>query len=429
MRIAYLDTFAGISGDMFLAALVDAGLPASLLHETLNALGLGARLEVRQVHRSGIEALKANVLVGDVLAETVSVNGHANGHFHSHPHEDHHEHNHVFDLQPKAHEASVHRFFSSIRTLIHESELPFPVADLAVRTFEELTRAESKIHGIPLDEVHFHEVGAVDAIADIVLVAAGVHALKIEAWHCSPVNVGGGTVECAHGRYPVPAPATAELLRGVPTYSSGIQMELITPTGAALLRALQCQFGPAPAMRVDRIGYGAGNRDPKGFANVLRLSVGESEFSRSIQGDSVTVIETAVDDLNPQIVAYVAEKALQLGALDVMCVPVQMKKNRQGTLITVLASSDKAVLLQDLLLRETSSLGVRVREERRICLAREWKTVETMWGPVRIKVARREGEEWNAAPEYEDCRNIAQKHSVPLKDVFASAMQIYRAGD
>jgi uncharacterized protein (TIGR00299 family) protein len=311
--------------------------------------------------------------------------------------------------------------------LITKAQLPEPVTALALRIFDELGRAEAKVHDIPLEEVHFHEVGAVDAIADIVLAAAAVHALKVDAWHVSPVNVGGGTVECAHGRMPVPAPATAELLLGVPTYSSGAQMELTTPTGAAILRALRCQFGPSPAMRPEGLGYGAGGRDPQGFANVLRVTIGESDAG-VVPTEMVTVLETAIDDLNPQVLAYVTEKAMQIGALDVICLPAQMKKGRQGTLLIVLTPPDHAPALQDLLLRETTSLGLRVREERRICMPREWVTVNTEWGAVRIKVARRDGKEWNAAPEFEDCRVIAERHSVALKNVLSTAMQIYRAG-
>ncbi len=435
MRLAYLDTFAGISGDMFLAALLDAGAPVDLLHETLNRLNLGARLEIRKVNRSGIQAVKADIKVGAALAEAVSAHAHSHAHSHhghghshanGHTHEPGADHVHEHENGQDHPDHGAHRNFSAIRDIILGAKLPSPVTELALRAFEELARAESKIHGIPVEAVHFHEVGAVDAIADIVLTAVAVHALKIDRWHCAPLNVGGGTVQCAHGRFPVPAPATAELLRGAPTYSSGMQMELVTPTGAALVRALNCQFGSAPAMRVDQIGYGAGGRDPEGFANVLRISVGESEEAHLSAEDVVTVIETAVDDLNPQVLAYVAEKALKLGALDVICQPAQMKKNRQGTLITVLARRDKADILQDFLLRETSSLGLRVREDRRVCLPREWATVGTQWGPVRIKVSRRDGVEWNAAPEYEDCRVIAESHSVPLKNVQAVAMQLYR---
>lgn len=257
------------------------------------------------------------------------------------------------------------------------------------------------------------------------LAAAAAHALQIDAWHCSPLNVGGGTVQCAHGRFPVPAPATAELLRGAPTYSSGIEMELVTPTGATLVRALDCKFGPAPAMRVDKIGYGAGTKDPRGFANVLRLSIGEAEETPA--AETVLVLETAVDDLNPQIIAHVIEQALQLGAFDVMCQPVQMKKNRPGTLLTILTNRETLPKVEALLFRETSTLGFRLREDRRYCLERKLVPVVTPWGSIRIKVGVWKGAEVNAAPEFEDCRQAAESHSIPVKRVIEAALQAYRA--
>jgi uncharacterized protein (TIGR00299 family) protein len=290
-----------------------------------------------------------------------------------------------------------------------------------------LGAAEAKVHNVPVEKIHFHEVGAVDAIADIVLAASAAEFLGIDAWHCSPLNVGGGTVQCAHGRFPVPAPATAELLRHAPTYSSGIEMELVTPTGAALVSALNCHFGPAPQMRVDAIGYGAGTRNPTGFANVLRLSLGEAATGNS-EAETVLVLEAAVDDLNPQIVAYVTERALALGALDVMCAPVFMKKNRPGTLLTVLSDRGHAPALEQLLLRETSTLGLRIHEERRVCLERRHVDVSTEWGPVRLKVGYRGEEEFNAAPEFEDCRALAEKNGVPVKRVIEAALQSYRCG-
>ena len=407
MRIGYLDAFAGISGDMLLGAMVHAGVAPELLRETVAALDLGASLEIEETDRSGIQAIKVNVMVKGELAEHA---GHESEQGHGHHHH-HHE----------------HRSLGAILALIEKADLPKPVRARASRTFELLGVAEAAIHHVPVETIHFHEVGAVDAIVDIVLAATGAHALGIEAWHCSPLNVGGGTVQCAHGRFPVPAPATAQLLRGAPTYSSGIEMELVTPTGAALVRALDCQFGPAPAMRVNSIGYGAGTKNPPGFANVLRLSVGDGTAGMtSAEVETVTVLETAIDDLNPQVIAYVAERALKLGALDVMCQPVQMKKNRAGILMTILTHSPQVAALQDLLLRETSTLGVRIREEKRICLERDHSSVETPWGEVRIKHGRSGGEEFNAAPEFEDCREIAERAGVPLKRVMETALQIYR---
>jgi uncharacterized protein (TIGR00299 family) protein len=424
MRLGYLDVSAGISGDMFVAALIDAGAPVELLHDTLRSLGLGATLDVYNVNRSGIESTKADIRVDGELAEVA----HGHRHDHGHAHDDHHDHGNGHDHthrheSPAAHEH--HRSHSEIRSLIEAAALPTPVKDFALRAFRELAQAESKIHGIGIDEVHFHEVGAVDAIADIVLAAAAVHALGVDAWHASTVNVGSGSVQCAHGRFPVPAPATAELLRGLPTYADGPALELTTPTGAALLRTLGCAFGPQPAMLVEKIGYGAGGRNPAGFANVLRVSVGPPVAAEA-DPDLVTILETAVDDANPQVLAYVADKALELGAFDFLRTPVLMKKGRTGTLLTVLCAPEQVGVLQDLLLRETSTIGLRIRQERRLCLEREFVTVETAWGPVRIKVARCDGKEWNAMPEFEDCRELAERNGVPLKVVMAAAVRAHR---
>ncbi len=407
MRIAYLECFAGISGDMFLGALVDAGVDPKLLHEAVASLNVGATLEIKKVDRSGINASKVRVIVDGTSAEAAANSTHT----HHHSHHEHHHHG---------------RSLSVIRKLIENSPIATPAKATAIRAFELLGESESKIHNVPIETIHFHEVGAIDSIVDIVAGAAGAHALNLDAWICSPLNVGGGTVECAHGTFPVPAPATMDLLQGVPTYSSGIQMELVTPTGAALVRALNCTFGPAPAMRVDKIGYGAGSRNPKRFPNVVRVSLGETDNISSIPGDTVIVMETAVDDLNPQILGDFTERALQAGALDVMCSSVHMKKNRLATLITILCDRAHVEPLQQLLFRETSTLGVRIREERRACLDRKFVNVQTQWGEIKIKIGLLNGVEVNAAPEYEDCRRCAEQHSVPLKMVMQSALAIYQ---
>jgi len=316
-----------------------------------------------------------------------------------------------------------------------------------VRVFELLGASEAKIHNLPVDEIHFHEVGAVDAIVDIVAASAGIHSLNVNAWYCSALNVGGGSVECAHGTFPVPAPATADLLRGFPTYSAHIQKELVTPTGAALLRALDPAFGPQPAMRVDRIGYGAGTRNPENFPNVLRIQIGEAagpdanETAEPLlsakhpllqepdigETETVAVLETALDDLSPQLIAYVAETALAEGALDVMLTPVIMKKGRPGTLLTVLCDPSKAQAMEQIVLRETSTLGVRIRYDRRTVLTRTYVVVRTEYGEIRMKVGSLGSEELNAAPEYEDCRTAARQHGVALKRVQEAAAVAYRA--
>ncbi len=445
MRIAYLDCFAGISGDMFLAALIGAGVDPQVLHDATAALHLNASLRIDTVDRSGISSIKVDVLEGFQLAEPAPIvhehgGSGTNGHTHQHHPRTQHQHKtghpHTNEalgsIEPHAHTHG--RSLTVIRELIQSAPLANPIKQTAIRAFELLGASEAKIHNVPVDQIHFHEVGAVDAIVDIVAASAGIHALGVDRWYCSPVNVGGGMVDCAHGRFPVPAPATADLLRDVPTYSASIQMELVTPTGAALLRALDCTFGPQPAMRVSNIGYGAGTRNPTSFPNVLRLSVGESGAPRSDSETwvttgqdttTITVLETALDDLSPQILAYVTEQALALGAHDVMCTPVQMKKGRLGTLLTVLADDAHAPALQRLLLTETSTLGIRIRREQRACLDRTHVPVATPYGDVRIKVGSLAGEELNAQPEFEDCRRAATAHNIPVKQVLQAAIAAY----
>ena len=451
MRVAYIDCFAGIAGDMLLGALVDAGVPAEVLADATAALGLGASLRIERVERSGISCTKVHVLEGDRLAEahaetahehTHDDAAHGHGHEHSHKHEHahaeneahghghSHSHEHTHDGVAHTHEHShAHgRSLSAIRRLIHDAALDAPVKQTAVRAFELLGHAEAKVHNVPVEEIHFHEVGAVDAIVDIVAASAGIHSLNVAAWHSSPINVGGGTVVCAHGTFPVPAPATADLLRGLPTYSAHVEQELVTPTGAALLRAIDPVFGPQPAMRVERIGYGAGTRNSKDFPNVLRVSVGEAnETAESLAAncETVTVMETALDDLSPQVLAYVAETALAQGALDAMLTPVIMKKGRPGTLLTVLCNPADSAALERLILTETSTLGVRIRQEKRTCLERRQLPVATEYGEIRIKVGTLGGETMNAAPEYEDCRAAAAKHHVAIKQVQQSAIAAY----
>jgi uncharacterized protein (TIGR00299 family) protein len=423
MRLAYLDAHAGISGDMLLGAFLQAGVPAEVLRDALAALDIGAALEISDVDRSGIHAIKANILERGQVAERTPVRRHAEAHVHANG-----SHHHAAD-EPAPHHETHHahegRSLSVIRDLIGHAALAEAVKMRSLRAFALLAEAEAKIHHVPVEKIHFHEVGAVDAIADIVLASVAAEFLRIDAWHCSPLNVGGGTVQCAHGRFPVPAPATAELLRGAPTYSSGLEMELVTPTGAALVRALNCQFGQVPAMKISAIGYGAGTRNPAGFANVLRLSVGEADDAAAAT-EPVWVLEAAVDDLNPQIIGYVMERALALGALDVMCSPVAMKKNRPGTLLTVLSDGAHRRTLEDLLLRETSTLGLRVREEHRVVLDRRHVEVSTPWGLVRVKIGSRDGVELNVAPEFEECRKIAEARNVPLKQVLETALRAYR---
>jgi len=410
--------------DAIYAGIAIRAFSGVLFHEAVAALNLNASLKIEKVDRSGISSTKVHVYEGAKPAEkTHSHHQERQTHTHQHRLKTQHQHKigRTHDRDP-SHEHIHGRSLTVIRDLINTSSLVPAVKHTAIQAFELLGASEARIHNVPIEKIHFHEVGAVDAIVDIVATSAGIHSLAIDKWFCSPLNVGGGMVDCAHGRFPVPAPATADLLRGLPTYSAHIEEELVTPTGAALVRALDATFGPQPAMRVEQIGYGAGTRNSKDFPNVLRLSIGEANDATQ---SSVAVLETAIDDLSPQVLAYVTERALALGALDVMSIAVQMKKGRLGTLLTVLADDAQVPVLEDLLLRETSTLGVRIHHERRSCLDRAHTTVVTPYGDVRIKLGSRNGEVLNAAPEFEDCRAAAAKHNVPVKLVQQSAIAAY----
>jgi hypothetical protein len=460
MRIAYLDCFSGISGDMLLGAMVDAGVPLEVLSETAIALNVGARLEARKVMRGGLTATKADVLTGETPPasahahqsdadiagaksgdwrahihpnvqepehphEQSSTREHSHAHLHSptHEHPEAREHDHAHEL-PHTHEH--HRSLSTILGIIRSASISEQVKERASRAFQLLGEAEAGIHSIPIEQVHFHEVGAVDTIVDLVCAAAGAAALGVDRWLASPLNVGSGTVQCAHGLLPVPAPATLALLRDAPIYSAGPAMERVTPTGAAILRMLQVQYVPLPAMRVSATGYGAGGRDTPGQPNVLRLAIGEEGTSAGTAVEPIAIIETVIDDSTPQLLAYVSELLLAAGAWDVYRVPVQMKKGRTGVQLTVLSSPELVTSLRDLLFRETTTIGLHWRTENKIALEREFTQVETQWGPVRIKIARwPSGDVANASPEYEDCRKFAAQHSVPLKQVMQEAARLY----
>jgi hypothetical protein len=420
MRIGYLECFAGLSGDMLLGALVDAGVPPALLQQTTASLNLGSTLVFDSVDRSGISARKARVLVGGEDADAPHDHAHSHDHAHDHHHE--HPHNHA-----PGHTHPHGRNLPAIREILNKAPLATEARALALRAFELLGQAEAAIHNVPLDQVHFHEVGAVDAIVDITCAAVGLASLNIDRWYASPVNVGSGFVDCAHGRFPVPAPATAALLRGIPTFSEGPAMELVTPTGAALLRALGCDF-TRPTAVFEHIGYGAGTRNPARFPNVLRLSIGETVAlagDDTVARETVSVLECAIDDLSPQIIAHTTQLALEHGALDAMTASVVMKKGRLGTLVTLLCCPADAPRFEELLFRETSTLGVRTRTEQRRTLDRAHSTVVTPYGEVRIKTAALDGVITHAQPEYEDCHARALEHRVPLKQVIDAALQAW----
>ena len=409
MRIGYLECFSGISGDMLLGALVDAGVAFDCLQQAAGALNIDARLEMRKVSRGGLAAIKVDVLAPDqpLTDGGRSHHGHA---LHSHD----------------AHAHPTHRSLSAILNIIRSASVSEAVKDRSSRAFQLLGEAEAAIHSIPIENVHFHEVGALDTIIDIVCAAAGAESLGVDQWLASPLNVGSGTVVCQHGT--LPAPATLALLGDAPVYAAGEPMERVTPTGAAVLRMLDARYAPLPSMRIKASGYGAGGRETMGEPNLLRLLVGEQDPAQPDDAESIAVIETVIDDCNPQVLAYASELLLDAGAWDVYRASVQMKKGRTGVQIIVLCNPSLMPRMRDILFRETTTIGLRWRLENKLALAREFLTVQTSRGEVRIKIARwPNGNVTNAAPEYEDCRLLATLHSVPLKQVIAEAMQAYLA--
>ena len=432
MRIGYLECFSGISGDMLLGALVDAGVPFKNLEETASSLNVGARLEMRKVSRGGLAATKVDVITADRPA---SEHAHSEDEHAAHTHDAHgHEtHTHEAHSTPTLHEHPAythehHRPLSAILDIIRSAPLTEIVKLRAIRAFQLLGEAEAAIHSVPIEQVHFHEVGAVDTIVDIVCASAGAELLGVDRWLSSPLNVGSGTVVCQHGTLPVPAPATLALLGDAPVYAAGPPMERVTPTGAAVLRMLDVRYETLPPMRVKATGYGAGGRETPGQPNLLRLLVGEvTEYAiESSSTEPIAVIETVIDDSNPQLLGYVSELLLEAGAWDVYRVAVQMKKGRTGVQLTVLCRPDLVPALQDVLFRETTTIGLRWRLENKLGLQREFLEVGTTWGEVNIKIARwPNGKIANASPEYEDCRLLATLHSVPLKQVMQEAMQAY----
>jgi pyridinium-3,5-bisthiocarboxylic acid mononucleotide nickel chelatase len=389
MKLAYFDCFSGISGDMTLGALVDAGCDLATLRHELQGLELpGWSISSEKVWKNGMSATHVRV---------------------------------------SSEEQTKHRSLSAILQILSKSRLAPPVRDRAAAIFQKLGEAEARVHDVPVENIHFHEVGALDAIVDIVGSCIGFGTLGIESFSCSPLNVGGGTAKMAHGVLPVPAPATAALLKGKPTYSNGVQRELVTPTGAAIVATLCDSFGPQPPMTVTAIGYGAGTIDLEGQPNVVRIMIGDATPSFVAGFDEeIAVIEANLDDMNPQIYGYVSEKALVAGALDVYTTPVQMKKNRPGTLLTILCRPAESEKLMALIFAETTTLGVRSYRAQRRALPRESVQVSTSFGEVRVKLSRVNGTILHAAPEYEDCRKLAAEKNVPLQQVMSEALRRYQ---
>ena len=466
-RILYFDCFSGASGDMIAGALLDAGVPFDVLARAVDSLGLdGVAIGGERVDRSGIGAVKFRVTVDGEAADAPAAAGrrhaqehghphgrgedHADGHSHGHGHaHDHdHAHGHGHDHGDDGHDHGDddghshshghddghshghggshhhhHRGLTEIDEIVGRSSLSPAGRARAARLFRRLAEVEAGIHQAPVETVRLHEVGAVDSIVDVVAAVCALEWLAPDRVVASPLNVGSGTVRCEHGELPVPAPATAELLLGVPVYSAGPPAELVTPTGALLVTEYAGAYGPAPPMRVERIGYGAGGRNPAGRPNVLRALLGEGLETGAFE--RVVVLECQIDDMNPQLYGALMERLAAAGALDVFYAPIQMKKNRPGTLVTVVAPPGRREALSDVLFRESTTIGLRVTETERERLDREEVAVETPLGAVRFKVARRGGALRNAAPEFEDCARLAAERGLSIKDVQAIAVKAW----
>jgi pyridinium-3,5-bisthiocarboxylic acid mononucleotide nickel chelatase len=398
-KAIFFDCFSGISGDMLVGALLDAGLPLDHLSQELEKLGVkNFSLSAQKVVKGNISATKFEVVPG-------------------------HEH--------------THRHLQHIEKILEESHLASRVKELALQIFRRLADAEAHVHGTTPEKIHFHEVGAIDSIVDIIGVCIGFDYFGIEKFRCSALNVGRGTIRCAHGILPVPAPATAEMLRGIPIYSNHLDGELVTPTGAAIMSTLCSDFGGVPFWKIERSGFGAGSRDFPESANVARIMVGDTmeiacHSASSSPDNSVVVLEANIDDMNPQIYGFLQDKLFDLGVLDFFTSPVQMKKNRPGTLLSVVVPLHLRKAAADLIFRETTTIGLRYYESNRMVLQRDIEQVEVAGLPVRIKISRLEGTLVNYAPEYEDCRQIADAKGMPFKVVYSFAIQEFltnHAGD
>jgi uncharacterized protein (TIGR00299 family) protein len=398
-KIAYFDCFSGAAGDMIVAAALDAGADEKYLRAELARLLLEEiQPEISKVTKNGIAATRFSPICRN------------KNHAHDHKHEHGHEH-------------SRHRNLSTIIETINNARLSEKVQRQAIAIFQRLARAEAKVHGISEEEVHFHEVGAADAIADIVGSCLALESLGVEKIYCSRLTVGSGTVKCEHGVLPVPAPATVELIKGIELLGSNITGELLTPTGAAILTTLAQGFSTMPSMKIDQIGYGAGSRDIHEQPNVLRLIVGRLTDNDSDKSyDQVCVLDANIDDATAELTAYVAEKLLANGALDVICRPVTMKKGRCGTEISVICHSEQINQMEHILFSESTTLGIRRCMCQRSILPREIKTVATPFGPIRIKVGFLDGKAVTRSVEFSDCQQAAQKHNVTVKQVIAAAM-------
>ena len=410
MKIAYFDCFAGISGDMVLGALIDAGLDPVLLKSELAKLNLhGVEIDFQPASKHAIAATQAQVRLGDTPISPeqehhLELDGEQAGHEHEHDHGHGggHGHHHLED----------------ILALIRTSELDRQVKDTSTRIFERLASAEAQVHGAPPDQVHLHEVGAIDAVVDVVGAVAGLHLLGVDRVYSSPLRFGTGFVRCAHGRYPVPVPGVLALCADVPCEQTDIHSELVTPTGAAILTTVASSFGSAPPFRQTHVGYGAGRRDLEELTNLLRLRVGETDLE--LERDRMVLLEANIDDMTPEIYGYLFDLLLEKGAKDVYITPVQMKKGRPGNLLSILTDEGLLDEITAIVFAETTTIGVRHHAVERRKLQRSFDTVSTPYGPVRVKICHFDGRR-RATPEYDDCAQLARQRAVPILSVYAAA--------
>ena len=390
MRIAYFDCFSGISGDMFVGALLDAGLKIEILEKELNKLNLsGYQLEVNKVLKKGISASQFKV---------------------------------------KIQEKGVERRFKDILNILEESKLDEEIKNEVKKIFFKIAEAESKIHQEDIEKIHFHEIGGLDSIMDISSAVIGIKALEIKEIYSSPLPLGKGLVKCAHGILPLPAPATLELLKNIPTYSGGMESEMVTPTGAAIISTLTKDFGERPLMKIEKIGYGAGEREFS-IPNLLRVSIGEKilrdrDLMDGYVHDEALLIETNIDDMNPEFYDYIMDKLFSQGALDVFLTPIQMKKNRPAQMLSIIVYEQNLKEILEVLFSESTTLGVRIKEVKRLKLTQANFIAETKYGKIKVKVGVFKEDIKTIAPEYQDCHKIAQQYQVPLKEIYEEAKKV-----
>ncbi len=435
MRVLFLDCFSGISGDMTVGALCDLGVQPSAFEWELSKVEIGDfHLHFERASRRHIAGVKFGVHAGAVHTHDQDEPAHNHDHGHEHSHGDEEEHSHAHEHSHDEHEHHHHhedehehgRSYAEIRALIETSDLSDFVKKHALGIFRRIAEAEAKIHDAPVETVGFHEVGALDSIADIICACVGIEALGVEKVYVSPLIDGRGWIDCAHGRFPVPAPATLEILRGISVEQVDEPFEMITPTGAAIVAEFAEAFGPMPRLSVDKIGYGLGTRDNPGRANVLRAVLGTVD-GPALETDTVTQIETDLDDQSPEITGAVLDRLLNAGALDASLTPTHMKKNRPGARLTVLCEPGAASGLTDLIFAETSTFGVRFSQLQRLKLARRHENVATPYGEVSVKLGYRGEQLLQVSPEFESCKAVAEKAGRPLREVYRAAEAAYRA--